>query len=50
MTDDILADSPLGLGSSQELINGLEADEHRHELAERLIRRLSVKDQTLFTK
>ncbi|MBT3477297.1 MAG: hypothetical protein HN458_05105 [Euryarchaeota archaeon] len=44
MTDDILADSPLGLGSSQELINGLEADEHRHELAERLIRRLSVKD------
>jgi hypothetical protein len=44
MTDDILADSPLGLGSSHELINGLEADEHRHELAERLIRRLSVKD------
>lgn len=44
MTDDILADSPLGLGSSQELINDLEADEHRHELAERLIRRLSVKD------
>ena len=44
MTDDMLADSPLGLGSSQELINGLEADEHRHELAERLIRRLSVKD------
>lgn len=44
MTDDNLADSPLDLGSPQEPIIGQEANEHRHELAERLIRRLKVKD------
>lgn len=44
MTDDNLADSPLGLGSSQEPIIGQEVIEQRHELADRLIRRLKVKD------
>ena len=44
MTDDNLAYSPLDLGSPQEPIIGQETNEHRHELAERLIRRLKVKD------
>ncbi|RJU83279.1 MAG: hypothetical protein DWC09_00210 [Candidatus Poseidoniales archaeon] len=44
MTDDIPADSPDDSGSSPVQNHGHVASEHRHELADRLIRRLDVKD------
>ena len=44
MTDDIPSDSPDDLGSSPVQTQGHVASEHRHELADRLIRRLDVKD------
>lgn len=44
MTDDIPADSPDVLGSPQVLNQSHATIEHRHELADRLIRRLKVKD------
>lgn len=44
MTDDIPADSPDDLGSPPVLNQSHATIEHRHELADRLIRRLKVKD------
>ena len=44
MTEDIPADSPDVLGSPSMQNQGHVASEHRHELADRLIRRLDVKD------
>jgi hypothetical protein len=44
MTEDIPAGSPDDLGSPSVQNQGHVASEHRHELAERLIRRLDVKD------
>lgn len=44
MTDDIPADSPDNLGSPSVQNQGHATIERRHELADRLIRRLKVKD------
>ena len=44
MTEDIPAGSPDDLGSPSVQNQGHVPSEHRHELAERLIRRLDVKD------
>lgn len=44
MTDEAPADSPVRLESTSQEFNSHGVNEHRHELAERLIRRLDVRD------